>query len=166
MRLKFGCFFCIVLFYGCISKQSENKIVDITYENISLNKKVDSLLQIFLKKYDTCDCQFYLASYLSEGKGIITFITNNAGENYLHGKTPLMYILKNNKKIYLLTGIERLFDIKTDYHIETDSYADKYYATESYVLYKDELKYFPEGIPLYAPPPNLTIKQDSDFTKE
>ena len=165
MGKKYNYLWILLYIYSCSNTINDKNIVNMTNPNISINKSVDSILDIFLNKIDTSNCQIYLAMYISEERNIVTLIATNLGENYLIHKKPLFYFKKNKIKIYLLTGIEKLFDLKINSIPEVSS-TDKYYKTESYVFYPKKIDYIPDGIPLFSPPPNLTIEQDSTIYKK
>jgi hypothetical protein len=132
-----------------------------TSNTISLENPVDSLLQIFIEENKGAS-QYLLITYLSDDQRIVTFIANSFGDNYIKGKKPLFYFVKNDRRVYLITGIEDLFKVDFSHWKETKQEKKPYSKIKSYVISKDRIELIPKGIPPFAPPPSAKVERKID----
>ena len=137
--------------------------------DITIDVQVDSLLNTFIKENEKVDCQYFLVTYLSCGRGerIVTLIANNLGDNYYLRKQSLVYLIRNNRKVFLVTGAEYLFKKKSERIANKGDYVTSpFNKIKSYVLEKNKIEFIPQGIPLFAPPalplPESSLKINSD----
>jgi hypothetical protein len=151
----------IVLFCIACSRNNENNpnCLYPTSNIISLENPVDSLLQVFIEENQGDASQYLLITYLSSTQRIVTFIANNFGDSYIKEKTPLFYLIKNDKKIYIITGIEELFKVNTEHWSKKQEKKPFYSKMKSYVISKDRIECIPNGIPPFAPPPSAKVER-------
>jgi hypothetical protein len=63
--------------------------------------------------------------------------------------------MRNDKIIYLITGIEDVFTKKTEKCINQKRRVLKPFDNiKSYVISNDKIEFIPKGIPPFAPPPS------------
>jgi hypothetical protein len=108
-----------------------------------------------MKENEGVECQYFLVTYLSCGQRIVTLIANNIGDRYYLRKLSLVYFIRNNRKIYLVTGVEDLF--KKESGKSDDKEEDKaspFLKIKSYVIERNKVEFIPGGIPPFAPPPS------------
>jgi hypothetical protein len=139
-----------VAFGAC--KNNSNFYTDCT--NITINAQVDSLLHVFMEENGKVECQYFLVTYLSCGQRIVTLIANNLGDNYYLRKQSLVYFIRNDRKIYLVTGVEDFLKkesgkITNKGNDETSPFS----KIKSYVIERNKIEFIPKGIPPFAPPP-------------
>lgn len=149
----------VILLYNCKNTKTTNIEYGATFDSISMNPLVDSLLDDYIKGENLTETQFdiYLISYLSDNNRVVTFISTNQGHVYLRNQRPLIYLRKGTRNIFVITGSEVLFSIKLKDKLLSNNIPGKYWASRSYILKEDTVITIQQGIPPFSPPPEDVI---------
>jgi hypothetical protein len=145
------------LFGTCKNDSNFNAVSN----NVSINSQIDSLLRAFIKENEKIECQYYLVTYLSCGRGqkIVTLIANNFGDSYYFRNESLVYFIRDNKKIYLITGSEDLFKRESEIiDSKHNNIGPPFSKMKSYVIDNNKIEFIPHGIPPFAPPPMQHVR--------
>jgi hypothetical protein len=139
----------------CLESCKNNGNFGTVCNAVSINNTVDSLLQVFIKENEKVDCQYFLVVYSSCDQEIVTLIANNIGDKYYLRNKALVYFMKNDKMIYLITGTEDVFTKKTEESINKKrKVLNPFENIKSYVISNNKIEFIPKGIPPFAPPPS------------
>ena len=151
----------IILFIvvGISCENKDSKLLHLSDADVTLDRRVDSLLQIFLNENNVENCQYFLLFYHIQRTAIITFIANDYGQKYHFRQQSLFYIKKYNRDIYILTGAENIFNYKIK-NCELVKHKNKwcYSKLKSYTLENNIIKEVPFGvIPFENPPVSFEV---------
>jgi hypothetical protein len=150
----------ILMFVFCVSCNLNRKTFNTTSDQVTLDTRIDSLLEKFLVENNNADYQYFLITYFSCNERIVTFIANNVGVNYYNREKSLFYFIKDEKKIYIITGIEDFFKkgVEQDKNVKERSIEAPVSIIKSYLVHQNNINYIPNGIPPFAPPPSQEAK--------
>jgi len=168
MKKKIACIYCIIAIlaiHACTGTTSihenDDLSLNVTYDNLVIDNRVDSLLSVFIEKTN-CDSCLYEMYVEPEGLfyqkiTLRSTVPTRKAIGSMGNFRPLIYMIKNNKKVYIYSGMERIF--KGDEKFL--SFKDENFKESllTFYLSDDSIRVFKEG---FGAPP-FTILHDEDF---